>query len=67
MTALAATCRAAGYRLRPRLAIYSSYIDRPGFLAPALQPRVGALAAALAGDGGGMTNLSDHGANEAVR
>jgi FO synthase len=42
--ALAATCGAAGYRLRERLAIYPSYIDRPGFLAPALRPRVASLA-----------------------
>jgi FO synthase len=45
VTALAATCAARGYTLRERLAIYPSYVDRPGFLAPALRPRVAALAA----------------------
>src|SRR6184192_976749 len=44
VAALAATCRAAGYRLRERLAIYPAYVDRPGFLAPALRARVAALA-----------------------
>jgi FO synthase len=33
---LAETCRAAGFILRERLAIYSEYIDRPGFLHPSL-------------------------------
>jgi FO synthase len=37
---LAATCRAAGYALRPRLPIYDSYVDRPGFLDPALRSAV---------------------------
>ena len=46
--ALAATCRAAGFTLRERLAIYPAYIDRPGFLDPALRPRVAALAAEAA-------------------
>src|SRR5881296_3183969 len=45
VAALAATCRAAGYTLAERLAIYPAYVDRPGFLAPALRPRVAALAA----------------------
>src|SRR6266702_4094590 len=40
---LAATCRAAGYTLAERLAIYPAYVDRPGFLAPALRARVAAL------------------------
>jgi FO synthase len=44
VAALAAECRAAGYTLRERLPIYPAYIDRPGFLAPALRPRVAALA-----------------------
>jgi FO synthase len=44
VAALAATCAARGYTLRERLAIYPSYVDRPGFLAPALRPRVAALA-----------------------
>ena len=42
--ALAAECRAAGYTLRERLAIYPDYVDRPGFLVPALRDRVAALA-----------------------
>src|SRR5437899_7720906 len=45
VAALAAECRAAGYQLRERLAIYPTYIDRPGWLAPALRPRLAALAA----------------------
>jgi FO synthase len=44
--ALAATCRTAGYTLAERLAIYPRYIEQPGWLAPALGPRVEALAAA---------------------
>jgi len=52
VAALGAACRAAGHRLRERLAIYPAYIDRPGFLAPALRGGVAALAAeAAAGDG----------------
>jgi len=45
VAALAATCRAAGYELRERLAIYPAFIDRPGYLAPTLRHRVAALAA----------------------
>lgn len=48
VAALAATCAEAGYRLRPRLPIYPAYVDRPGFLAPALRSRVAALAGASA-------------------
>src|SRR5438309_5190904 len=48
VAALAAECRAAGYTLRERLAIYPAYIDRPGYLAPALRGRVTALAAEVA-------------------
>lgn len=36
---LAQTCREEGFLLRERLAIYTEYIDRPGFLLPALRPR----------------------------
>ncbi|MCS6925573.1 MAG: 7,8-didemethyl-8-hydroxy-5-deazariboflavin synthase CofG [Candidatus Binatia bacterium] len=36
---LAQTCREEGFTLRERLAIYPEYIDRPGFLVPALRPR----------------------------
>ena len=46
--ALSATCRAAGYTLRERLAIYPAYVDRPDFLHPALRGRVTALAAEVA-------------------
>jgi len=45
VAALADTCRAAGYRLTERLAIYPRYIEEPGWLAPALRPHVTALAA----------------------
>jgi FO synthase len=45
VAALAAECRAAGYALRERLPIYPAYVDRPGFLAPALRPHVAARAA----------------------
>jgi FO synthase len=44
VAALRAACRASGYELRERLAIYPAYVDRPGFLAPALRARVAALA-----------------------
>ena len=43
VAALADTCRAAGFTLVERLAIYPAYIDRPGYLAPALRPHVAAL------------------------
>ena len=46
VVALAAECRAAGYTLRERLPIYPAYVDRPGFLAPALRARVTTLHAA---------------------
>jgi FO synthase len=45
VAALAETCRAAGYQLAERLAIYPRYIEEPGWLAPALKPHVAALAA----------------------
>src|SRR3989475_2328599 len=48
VAALAGTCRAAGFTLVERLAIYPAYIDRPGFLHPALRGRVTALAAQAA-------------------
>ncbi len=37
VTALADTCRAEGFTLQPRLPIYAEYVDRPGFLDPALR------------------------------
>jgi len=46
--ALAATCAAAGYALRPRLPIYDAYVERPGWLDPALAPAVRAAARRLA-------------------
>ncbi len=45
--ALAATCREEGFTLRERLAVYPEYIEAPGFLDPALRPRVRELQAAL--------------------
>jgi FO synthase len=36
---LAQTCQEEGFTLRERLAIYPEYINRPGFLLPALRPR----------------------------
>jgi FO synthase len=47
VAALGQACVAAGYRLRERLAIYPDYVDRPGFLAPALHAAVAARAAEL--------------------
>lgn len=43
--ALARTCREEGFALRERLAIYPEYINRPGFLLPALRPRTEELQA----------------------
>ncbi len=49
VAALAGACRAEGFGLAERLAIYPRYIDRPDFLAPALRGPVAALAAEAAG------------------
>src|SRR5881628_1595779 len=54
VAALAATCRAAGYTLAERLAIYPAYVGRPGFLAPALRARVAALAGMTQAAPGGV-------------
>ncbi len=54
VAALAATCRAAGHTLAERLAIYPAYVDRPGFLAPALRARVAALASEAHAAAGGV-------------
>jgi len=54
VAALAATCRAAGHTLAERLAIYPAYVDRPGFLAPALRARVAALASEARAAAGGV-------------
>jgi FO synthase len=40
--ALASTCAAEGFHLLPRLPIYPEYVDRPGFLEPALRARIAA-------------------------
>jgi FO synthase len=45
VTALAETCAARGYRLRPRLPIYPAYVDAPGFLHPDLRGAVAATSA----------------------
>lgn len=42
---LAATCREAGFTLRPRLPIYAEYLDRPEFLDARLLPAIEACAA----------------------
>jgi FO synthase len=47
VAALAATCHAAGHLLVERLAVYPSYVERPGWLAPPLRSHVAALAAEL--------------------
>jgi FO synthase len=52
--ALAATCAAAGYALRPRLPIYPSYVERSGWLDDALRPAVEAATARLAASSGTM-------------
>ncbi len=49
VAALAATCKGEGSILQPRLPIYDEYIDRPGFLDPALRTRTRALAAGRGG------------------
>jgi FO synthase subunit 1 len=54
VAALAASCRAAGHTLAERLAIYPAYVDRPGFLAPALRARVAALASEAHAAAGGV-------------
>jgi len=45
VAALAETCRAEGFTLRPRLPIYSEYVHRPGFLDPGLRAPVARIAA----------------------
>jgi FO synthase len=46
--ALAAECRAAGFELRERLAVYRRYIEEPGFLADGLRGLTQTLSAAIA-------------------
>jgi 7,8-didemethyl-8-hydroxy-5-deazariboflavin synthase CofG subunit len=45
VAALAETCRSEGFTLRPRLPIYPEYVERSGFLDPALRAPVAACAA----------------------
>jgi FO synthase len=44
VSALAETCRQQGFTLKPRLPIYPEFVERPGFLHPTLQERVGRAA-----------------------
>lgn len=46
VAALAQTCRGEGSTLKPRLPVYEEYLDRPGFLDPALRARTHAIGAA---------------------
>ena len=55
---LAVTCAEEGYELRPRLPIYPEYVDRPGFLHPALRGVVREALEALTGDT--RAGASDH-------
>ena len=48
VSALGATCAAAGYPLRPRLPIYPTYVERGGWLDDGLGPAVAAAVARLA-------------------
>jgi 7,8-didemethyl-8-hydroxy-5-deazariboflavin synthase CofG subunit len=45
VAALADTCRGEGFILQPRLPIYAEYVERPGFLDPALRSTVTRCAA----------------------
>lgn len=47
VAALADLCRSEGFTLQPRLPIYPEYVDRPGFLDPALATPVAARTAEL--------------------
>ena len=47
LDSLANTCRAAGFTLRERLAIYDEFLDRDHFLAPALRPLAAGLQATI--------------------
>ena len=48
LDALAETCRAAGFTLRERLAIYDEFIDGADFLPPALRPLASKLQSEIA-------------------
>ena len=56
---LARDCAAEGFTLRPRLPIYPEYVDRPGFLHPALVPLVHQALAALEPVGGPDAELAN--------
>ncbi len=45
VAALAATCRAEGFSLQPRLPVYGEYVNRPGFLDAGLHARATRIAA----------------------
>ena len=49
VSALGATCAAAGYTLRPRLPIYPTYVERAGWLDDGLRPAVEQAVARMAG------------------
>jgi FO synthase len=40
LAVLASSCRAEGYTLEARLPVYEEYLDRAGFLAPAMRERI---------------------------
>jgi FO synthase len=48
VSALGATCAAAGYSLRPRLPVYPRYVEQPGWLDDGLRPAVEDVVARLA-------------------
>ena len=48
LAALAKASAREGYTLRPRMPIYDAYVERPGFLDPALLEKVAAVRARLA-------------------
>jgi FO synthase len=52
VTALAATCRAEGITLEPRLPVYAEYLTRPGFLSPEINPHVQSALQRLRDSGG---------------
>jgi FO synthase len=48
LAVLAAACAAEGFTLRPRLPVYDTYLERPGFVVDSLRPHVRAAQARLA-------------------
>lgn len=55
--ALAATCRSEGFTLEPRLPVYDEYVDRPGFLSPALRNRI---ISSFASTSRGVSHVDSH-------